>query len=235
MVDFFQGQESLSALGWIIRSVITFLFLLITVKIMGQRSISQMRFLDFLVALMLGNIIAHPLSDPHIGLKGALISTVVIVIMYIFGIFLTLRFPRLRQKIDSVPFPLIKDGKIIYEGLKKARISIDYLLSVLRKEKIEDVNKVALALWESGGEISIFPDPKYEPMTPATNPANPGAFELPRIVIKEGKIQRSVLQEIDMKEAQLINRLKSAYQAEVTNVLLGTVDSQKKLSVFLYK
>ncbi|MFF6015923.1 hypothetical protein [Lysinibacillus fusiformis] len=30
---------------------------------MGQRSISQLRLLDFAMAITLGNIIAHPLSD----------------------------------------------------------------------------------------------------------------------------------------------------------------------------
>ena len=49
------------------------------------------------------------------------------------------------------PLHLISNGNIQYKNLKKARITIDELLSELRKEKIDDPKKVALACWEAGG------------------------------------------------------------------------------------
>ncbi|WP_397330376.1 hypothetical protein [Paenibacillus lautus] len=59
---------------------------------MGQRSISQLRFLDFIIALTLGNILAHPLSDEKLGLKGSMITTVVLVVLYIAATWLSLKF-----------------------------------------------------------------------------------------------------------------------------------------------
>ncbi len=123
---------------------------------MGQRAISQLRLLDFVIALVLGNIIAHPLSDEQLGMKGSMITTVVLVILYTGGLLISLKSTRIEKFLDQSPFPLIKDGKIIYKGLKKARISIDHLLAELRKEKIEDVNKVALALGVRRKNLHIF-------------------------------------------------------------------------------
>ncbi len=155
-MDFFQGHDSLSLIEWVIRAIITFFFMMIAAKVMGSRAISQLRLLDFVIALMLGNIIAHPLSDPTIGMKGSTITTIVIVVLYIMGVVLDLKWPGIRKITDPSPFPLIKDGEISYQGLKKARISIDYLLAELRKQKVDDVKKVALALWESDGKMSVF-------------------------------------------------------------------------------
>jgi len=76
VLDFFYSQESLTAIQWILRAVISFFFLLIVTKIMGQRSLSQLRLLDFIMALSIGNIIAHPLSDQHLGMKGSMITIV---------------------------------------------------------------------------------------------------------------------------------------------------------------
>jgi uncharacterized membrane protein YcaP (DUF421 family) len=202
---------------------------------MGSRAISQLRLLDFVMALMLGNIIAHPLSDHRIGLKGSLISTIVIIILYLFGIFLNLKWTWLRNAIESRPIPIIKEGEIIYKGLKKARISIDLLLAELRKEKVADVKKVALALWESDGKISIFLDPQYEAITPSTYQLQTEPFDLPKTIIKEGKIDFQVLKQVNKEEEWLINTFKTKYKTEISEVLLTTIDNKNNLKVFLYK
>lgn len=155
-LNFFHSQETLNSMEWILRAIIAFFFILIVAKVMGQRAIAQLRLLDFVIALVLGNIIAHPLSDEHLGMKGSMITTVVLVVLYTGGLLVSLKSTRIEKFLDPSPFPLIKEGEIIYKGLKKARISIDHLLTELRKEKIEDVKKVALALWESDGLMGIY-------------------------------------------------------------------------------
>lgn len=235
LLDFFHGQETLSGIEWILRSVVTFIFLLFAVKVMGSRAISQLRLLDFIMALMIGNIIAHPLSDHRIGLKGSVISTIVIIILYLIGIFLNLKWSWLRNTIESSAIPLIKEGRISYKGLKKARISIDLLLAELRKEKVADVKKVALALWESDGKISIFLDPQYESITPSTYQLHTEPFDLPKTIIKEGKIDFHVLKQINKEEKWLIETLMDHHRIEVKNVLLATIDRTYNLNVFLYE
>ncbi|WHY90962.1 DUF421 domain-containing protein [Neobacillus cucumis] len=233
-MNFLHGQESLTAIEWSLRAVITFFFMLFSAKIMGSRAISQLRLLDFIIALMLGNIIAHPLSDHSIGMQGSIISTIIIVILYMVCVSLTLKWPRFRRFMDPGPFPLIKDGEILDKGLSKARITIDYLLTQLRKEKVEDVKKVALALWEADGQMSIFLNPQYEPLTPSDCQMKTEPFDLPKTIIMEGKIQFIVLQQMDKDEEWLIDRIKSMYNAEVCNILLATIDSKENLKVFFY-
>jgi uncharacterized membrane protein YcaP (DUF421 family) len=55
---------------------------------MGKRSISQLRRLDFTMALSLGNIIAHPLSDEqlayNVNVNDILLATIAITIILSF-------------------------------------------------------------------------------------------------------------------------------------------------------
>ena len=234
-LDFFHSQETLSSIEWILRAVIAFFFLLIVAKAMGQRTISQLRLLDFVITLVLGNIIAHPLSDERLGMKGSMITTFVLVVLYTGSLLISLKSSRIEKFLDPDPFPLIKDGEINYKGLKKARISIDHLLAELRKDKVENVKKVALALWESDGKISIFLDPNYAALTPASYQMKIEPFDLPNTIIKEGKIDFTVMQQINVEEEWIVNTLKTLYQVEVGEVLLGTVDSKKNVKVFLFK
>jgi uncharacterized membrane protein YcaP (DUF421 family) len=232
---FFHGQETLTAIQWTLRAIITFLIIVLAAKFMGQRAISQLRLLDFVIALMLGNIIAHPLSDPRIGMKGSIITTIAIVVLYVLSVLLSLKWSALRKLTDPLPFPLVKNGEIYYKALRKARISLEFLLAELRKNKVEDVNKVALALWESDGTISLFLDPQYEPITPTNYQLKTEPFELPRIIIKEGQIISNELEEIQLSENWLIDALRKKHQTGVKDVLLATIDSKENLKVFLYK
>ncbi|MBI0577466.1 DUF421 domain-containing protein [Neobacillus cucumis] len=234
-MQFFYGQESLTIMEWCLRAIITFFFMLFSAKIMGSRAISQLRLLDFIIALMLGNIIAHPLSDHSIGMKGSIISTIIIIVLYMICISISLKWPRFRKFMDSDPIPLIKDGEILNKGLLKARISVDYLLAELRKEKVEDVKKVALALWEADGQMSIFLDSKYEPLTPSNYQMKTKPFDLPKTIILEGKINFDVLQQINQGEDWLKDNIKNLYQTNISNVLLATIDRKNHLNVFIYK
>ena len=234
-MDFLQGQETLTTIEWILRAIIAFFLLLTVAKLLGQRTISQLRLLDFVITLVIGNIIAHPLSDENLGLKGSIITTTVLVVLYLGGIFSILKFPSLRRLINSSPITIVQDGEILYKGLKKARISIDVLLEELREEKVEDVKKVALAIWEADGKISVFLHPKYKPITPSSLQMETEPFNLPRTIIKEGKIISKELIQIHRDEVWVVSSLESLYQTEVKNVLLATLDKKGSLKVFLYK
>lgn len=234
-MEFIHGQDSLTTIQWILRAVIAFFFLLISVKIMGQRSISQLRLLDFVVALIIGNIIAHPLSDEHLGLKGSMVTMSVLIFFYLMGVFLSLKWHKFRAVFEHHPYPLIKDSQILYKNLAKARISLDVLLSELRKQKVSDVQHVALALWEPDGNISIFLNPQQQAVTQADMQIPSKPFAFPRTVIKEGKLFLKELDELGKDEVWLKSKLKEKYNGELNNILLATIDQTDHLKIFLYK
>ncbi|WP_394140496.1 DUF421 domain-containing protein [Cytobacillus oceanisediminis] len=233
-MDFFQGQHTLTAMEWGLRAVVAYFFLVIVARILGQRAISQLRLLDFVMALVIGNIIAHPLSDEELGLKGSVVTTSVLVVLYLASLFSILKWPAVRRLVNNKSITVVQNGEIIYKGLNKARISIDVLLEELREKKVDDVKKVALALWEANGQISLFLDPKYEPITLASLQMNAEPFDMPRTIIKEGKVDKKELKYIQKDEGWLVSNLESLYQTEIKNVLLATMDGKGNLKVFLY-
>lgn len=164
-MSFFWGQEHLSAVQWIARAFVGYIFLLIASKCMGNRAISQSRFLDFVVALLLGNILAHPLSDEGLGLLGPMITTFVIALLYIGNIYATLKWKWARRLFEPEPITIIKRGMVQHDNLNKVRISENYLLAELRLQQVDDIQKVRLALWEPSGRISIFLEKKSTPVT----------------------------------------------------------------------
>ncbi|MFS0574675.1 YetF domain-containing protein [Sporosarcina sp. 179-K 3D1 HS] len=233
-MEFFHSQESLTAVQWTLRAVIAFFFLLIVTKLMGERSISQLRLIDFTMALILGNILAHPLSDEGLGMKGSLITTTVLTILYILFIFLTLKWNAFRKLIEPAPYPLIQNGEIRYANLRKARITIDHLLSEIRKEKIVEIESIALALWEPDGTISFFLSPQQQPLTPMDVQLVKKPFSFPAILIREGKVDSVGLQQAGKDMEWLKDKL-SFHHVEIRDILLATIDQGEMLKFYYYR
>lgn len=231
-MSFLGSKESLTVLEWALR--VAYLFLLVVARVLGQRTISQLRLLDFVIALVIGNIIAHPLSDEELGLKGSVITTSVPTVLYLLSLYGILKFPKLRRLLNNSPVIVVQNGEILHKGLNKARISIDVLLEELREAKVEDVKKVALAIWEADGKISVFLHPQYEPITPSFYKQKIKPFFIPKTVIKEGKIDYEELNQINKNEEWIFFNLKKL-NIDINNVLLGTIDNKDNLNVFLYK
>lgn len=231
-MDFFKSQESLPAMGWILRGIVGFVFLIIAAKLMGQRSISQLRFLDFIIALTLGNIIAHPLSDEQLGLKGSMITTVSLVMLYIVAIWLSLKIPLFKHFFDPPAITLIQNGKLDYRNLSKAKLPIDFLYAELRKSNVEDISKVAFAAWEPGGTLSVFVNTAYQPVTPADLKLTTQPFNLTKPIIADGHIEHALLREIGKDREWLETEI---LPHSLKNVILATVDSKRTVQVQLVR
>lgn len=233
-MEFLNGQESLSGIQWILRALLTFIFLLFATKLIGERSISQLRLIDFTIAIILGNVVAQPLADEKLGMQGAFITTTVLILLYVIAVWLNLKITTFRKWFEPSPFPLIKNGEIIYDGLKKAKITIDHLMSGLRKSQIDEVQKVALAQWEPDGTISFFLSPQHKPLTPHDIHLVQEPFPFVSIIVREGKLNNSNLEEIGKDKTWLVRELVIMH-IEIHDILLATLNDKGELKVYLYK
>ncbi|MGG1519204.1 DUF421 domain-containing protein [Paenibacillus oryzisoli] len=228
--DFYRGQESLSAIEWALRAVVDYLFLVVTAKALGQRSISQLRFLDFIIALILGNIIAQPLSDEHLGLPGSMITTIVLVVLYAATSWLGMKWNVLKHFLDPPPLVLVRHGKLQMANLRKARVTVDHLFSELRKEQVDDVAKVALALWEPGGIMSIFLEAPYQTVTAKDLNIPTSPFSLVKPIIVEGVSEPKTLAQHGKDLAWLQKQIASQH-TDMADVVLATIDDQNKVRI----
>nr|WP_326175172.1 YetF domain-containing protein [Metabacillus fastidiosus] len=57
-------------------------------------------------------------------------------------------------------------------------------------------------------------------------------FDLPRTIIKEGKINFEELKQINKDKIWVVSNLERLYQTEVKNVLLATLDKKDNRKVF---
>ncbi len=71
-MPFWEAQESLTGLQWVLRAVVMFWWLLFMTKLMGQRQIGRLTVFDFIVAFTVGGTAAGVLNNTRNGLLGAI-------------------------------------------------------------------------------------------------------------------------------------------------------------------
>lgn len=230
-MEFLKSQENLSAGQWLLRALIAYMFMLLIMRVAGARAISHLTLPDLVTSLVIGNIIAHPLSDPHTDLKGALITTTVFALLHLVLAKISFASPSLKRLLEPQPITLIENGRIQFNGLKQASMTVDTLLAELRKNKISRLQEVALAFYEPGGGISVFPLPEYAPLTAkdSGNPAKP--FEMPLIVIKDGRIIEENLHALGKDVSWLKQELQQRSILNQSSIVLATLDSNSNLYV----
>jgi uncharacterized membrane protein YcaP (DUF421 family) len=230
-LDFFFSQENLTIVQWIIRAVVAFSVLLIAAKFLGQRAISQLRLIDFIIAIILGNILAHPLSDENTKMTGSITTTLTLVVLYNLSVQLTLKCKKLARILSPHPLTIVRNGEILYKNMAKAKITLDFLLSEIRLQKVDDIKKIALALWEPGGQISIFLNSDYQTLTPNDMQVPKSPFFLPVVVIREGQVDMKALHEVNKTKGWLIDVLNKTYNKDPKDILLATVDANYNVQI----
>ncbi|MGG1555831.1 DUF421 domain-containing protein [Paenibacillus ferrarius] len=230
VLDFYRSQMSMTSLDWGLRAVAGYLFLVVTAKALGQRSIWQLRYLDFIIALLLGDILANPLSDPNIGLIGPMITTIVLVALYTATSWLGMKWNLLKHFLDPPPLVFIRHGRLQMKNLRKARISVDHLFSELRKLQVDDVAKVALALWEPGGVISVFLETPHQAVTAQDLNIQTTPFSLIKPIIVEGASEEETLAQHGKDLAWLQTEI-AARHTTMANVVLATIDDQGRIRI----
>lgn len=105
----------------ILRTVVAFLLILLVTRLMGRKSISQMTFFDFAVAITLGSVTANIAIDSSSTFISGITVLLSLCALGIISGYICINSFRLRKIINSEPVVLISNGKIIKQNMKRLR------------------------------------------------------------------------------------------------------------------
>ncbi|MCP3027042.1 DUF421 domain-containing protein [Halobacillus sp. A5] len=204
-----------------IKLVIGFLLLFFLIRVLGKKLIDQITPFHFISAIVLSELLGNAVYDDAVPVI-YIVYTIVIwgSLLFIFEYFAqkSLLF---RHFFEGQPTMVIRNGQIDFEQLKKARMNINQLQSLLRQSEIFSVREVAFAFIESNGAISILKKSQYQKTTLEDFNMPPQPVYLPVTLIKDGEVIEENLAEINQDRAWLNGQLKANGMRKVENVLLA--------------
>jgi len=150
----------------LIRCVIIYVFLTISLRMMGKRQIGELEVSELIVTFMLSELATIPISDTEVPLLNAIIP--ILLLLSLEGIlsYLTIKLPTIKKLIYGKPNILIFEGQLSQSELKNERIELSELMCAMRQNGIASIEDVNYAILEENGKISIFPKSNAAPATP---------------------------------------------------------------------
>ena len=140
----------------LLRTVITYFFLILIMRLMGKRQLGELEMTDLVITLLLSEIATAALTDASKPILHSIIPVTTLAFLEIITSFLALKLPKLKSCLSPSPSILIRDGKLDRRQMRKARVSTDELMCELRLKDVFDIDQVQYAIIESSGKISVL-------------------------------------------------------------------------------
>ena len=138
------------------RTVIIYILLLISLRIMGKRQLGELDVSELVSTLLISEIASIPIDDPDIPLLNAVIPILLILSAEVILSTLKNKSEKLKSAIEGQPSYIIYKGRLLQKALTDNRISINELLSEIRSQGIGDISEINYAILEQNGSMSLL-------------------------------------------------------------------------------
>lgn len=141
----------------ILRPILVYLFLVVAFRLAGKRELGGMHAFDFVVILTVANVLQNAGIGDDSTVTGGVVGAVSLLLINYLVVRYVFKHPRLEELIEGEPTVLIQDGQILSDVCRRQLISETELLAAIRRQGIDTLSDVAVAILETGGTISVIP------------------------------------------------------------------------------
>ncbi len=198
------------------RTILIYIFLYFSIKLMGKRQIGELEVSELISALIMSEIASLPIADSDIPILNAIIPILFIVALEIIVSRLKNKSEKLKQVVDGFPTFIIYKGKLVQKALYENRISVNELLTEIRLQGIGSIEDVYYAVLEQNGEISVLEKGNKQ--------------NLAHTVIIDGEVNKKGFKDIGFSEKKLKKALDERGLTP-KDVFLMTYDDDKKVYI----
>lgn len=139
----------------VVRAGVVFLFLYVLTRAMGKRELSETTPFELLLLIVLGDIVQQGIMQEDMSATGSLIAAATVGVLVLLLSWGTFRSKRAADLLEGQPTVVVSDGRVVGEALNVERLTLEELLSAARRQGVEDLSTLRLAVLESDGQLSF--------------------------------------------------------------------------------
>ena len=139
---------------------VIYLFLIISLSLLGHRETTQLAPLEIVIIMILGSAVETSMVGGDTSLLAGLTSAATLLVCNHFISRLINRWGWLHRLLIGHPIILVDNGKILNPRLQAAGLSRDDIMEGIHERGYEQLNQVRLVVLETDGSISVVPKVK---------------------------------------------------------------------------
>jgi uncharacterized membrane protein YcaP (DUF421 family) len=140
----------------LVRALTMYLFLWFVIRAMGRTTLGELSAYELIVYITMGDLVQQAVTQQDYSLTGSSMAISVFALCTVGLSWLQWRFPRTRVLVTGRPLVIVRDGRILPGSTRPQRLGEDDIKGAARRQGIESLDDVELAILESDGRISFF-------------------------------------------------------------------------------
>ena len=140
----------------ILRPIIVYAFLVISLRLSGKRELVQLNPFDLVVLLTLSNTVQNAIIGEDNSVLGGVVGATSLLITNYLVVRFLYDHRRLDHIVEGKADVLIENGKVLTSHLKKELITVAQLEAAARKQGFETLSEVQQCILEPGGTLSFL-------------------------------------------------------------------------------
>ena len=210
------------------RAIILYIIVLIVMRLMGKREISQMQPFELAISIMIADLATIPMSEIGIPIFNGIVPILGLLVMHLVISVINIKSITMRKFICGKPSILIYRGKIDEKVLKKERFTINELQERLRRNNIINLGDVEYAILETSGEVTVIQKPEKRNTIPEDFNIQPDYEGIPYDLVVDGKIMDENLKNIGKNYAWLKKQVEK-FGIKPEEALVVTLDGKGQI------
>ncbi len=172
----------------LVRTLVMYGAILLAVRLMGKRQISQLQTSELVVTFLISELAVLPIQEGDQPLWRGLAPMGALVLCEILVSLAMLKSGRFRQIVCGNPIVVVERGKILQDQMRRLRMTTEDLCEQLRQNNVFYLEDVAWAIIETNGMMSVIRKPEQDPVTPKQLGIQPPSQGLEVVVISDGEL-----------------------------------------------
>lgn len=197
-----------------LKLVFGLLGLLLVVRLIGKKSLSNITPFDLVYTLVLGGILEESIYDDKVNIGHLLFALSLWAVMIYFIERVVQRNDRVNRLLKGEPSILLKNGQMNVKELSKNHIEMEQLRTMLRQQQCFSLENAHHVVLENAGQISVIKKSEDDKV-------------MSIMVIDEGVIQDRVLQTNELEKIWLIENLKQEGYVSLESILYAEWSEEK--------
>lgn len=204
----------------IARTLILYLVVILSLRVMGKRQIGELQPTELVVAIMISDLATVPMQSIDMPLLAGIIPVITLMLAEVFISFAGFKSKILRRIITGDPSIVIYKGVINEKELERLRYNVSDLLEELRLNNCYNIADVEVAVLETSGKLSVMP-----------KSGDTTGSGLPYIIISDGSYNKGEVKRAKLTIKQVEQKLKKMGISNVKNVFLCSIDAKGEMFV----
>ena len=140
----------------VLRATAMFAVVYLLVRLLGKRELGQMTPFEFIVMVVVGDLIQQGVTQNDFSLTGATLAITTFAFWGLVLSWLSYLSPRAAKILEGEPRVIIRHGELLQRGTRRDRLTRSEVESEMRLAGIASMTDVAWAVLEPNGKISFI-------------------------------------------------------------------------------